>query len=87
MGGALQHRERGRPIGGMDPQKHSVGYLCGASKFGELVPFGVLAGGWERERVLASTFVARGAEICLLGLNNSLSWHPLALPALQEQSC
>ena len=33
--GALQHREGGRPIGGMDPQKHSVGSLHGASKFGD----------------------------------------------------
>ena len=32
-GGALLHREGGSPIGGMDPQKHSVGCLLGASKF------------------------------------------------------
>ena len=34
-GGALQHREGGRPLGGMDPQKHSIGHLPGASKFGD----------------------------------------------------
>ena len=28
-------REAGRPVGGMDPQKHRVGYLPGASKFGD----------------------------------------------------
>ena len=32
-GGALRHREGVRPAGGMDPQKHSFGCLCGASKF------------------------------------------------------
>ena len=41
MGGPLRKgpcstgREAGRPVGGMDPQKHSVGCLCGASKFGD----------------------------------------------------
>ena len=35
VGGALQHQERGRPIGGMDPQKHSVEHLHGASKFSD----------------------------------------------------
>ena len=34
LGGALGHREGVRPAaGGMDPQKHSVGCLRGASKF------------------------------------------------------
>ena len=32
-GGALKHWEGGRPIGGMDPLKHSVGHLLRASKF------------------------------------------------------
>ena len=50
-------RNAGRPVRGMDPQKHSVGCLHSASKFGELVPFGISAGGWEREIALASTFV------------------------------
>ena len=47
----------------MDPQKHSAGCLCGASKFGELVPFGVLAGGWEREMALASALGHHGDEL------------------------
>ena len=35
-GGALQHgREAGRPVGGVDPQKQSIGCLRGASKFGD----------------------------------------------------
>ena len=34
-GGALQHREGGRPVGGMDPQKHSVGCSRSANKFGD----------------------------------------------------
>ena len=46
VGGALQHQEGGRLIRGMDPQKHSIGHLHGAS-----------AAGWEREMVLASAFV------------------------------
>ena len=52
----------------------------------ELVPFGISAGGWEREMVLASAFVPRRAELCLPGLNTSPSWCPLTLP-LSEQSC
>ena len=34
-GGDLRHHEGGRPVRGMDPQKHSVGCLRGASKFGD----------------------------------------------------
>ena len=30
-GEALYHWEGGRPVGGMDPQKHSIGFLRGAS--------------------------------------------------------
>ena len=30
----------------------------------ELVPFGILAGGWEREMALVSAFVPRQAELC-----------------------
>ena len=41
---------------------------------------GVSAGGWEREMALASDFVPHRGEFCLLGLNNSPSWRPLALP-------
>ena len=39
---ALWHREGGRPVGGMDPQKHSVGCLHSASKFrdGNWFPLG-----------------------------------------------
>ena len=52
----------------------------------ELVPFGILAGGWASEMALASTFVPRQAELCHLGLNNSSSRCPPALP-FSEQSC
>ena len=52
----------------------------------ELVPFGILAGGWSREMALASAFVPRQAELCHLGLNNSPSHCLPALP-LSEQSC
>ena len=30
----------------------------------ELLPFGILAGGWAREMVLASAFVSRQTELC-----------------------
>ena len=33
--GALKHQEGGRPVGGMDPQKHTVGCLCDAGKFSD----------------------------------------------------
>ena len=59
---------------------------CKQVPWQELVPFGILAGGWEREIVLASAFVPCQAELCRPGLNNSLSHCPPALP-LSEQSC
>ncbi len=46
----------------------------------ELVPFGILAGGWVREMVLARAFVPCQAELCHLRLNNSPSRCPPALP-------
>ena len=59
---------------------------CRQVPWQELVPFGILAGGWAREMVLASTFSPRQAELCRLGLNNSPSCCPPALP-FSEQSC
>ena len=52
----------------------------------ELVPFGILAGGWVREMVLVSAFVPHRAELCPQGLNTSPSRCPLAL-LLFQQSC
>ena len=52
----------------------------------ELVAFGILAGGWEREMALASTFVPCQATLCCLGLNNSPSHCPPALP-FSKQIC
>ena len=52
----------------------------------ELVPFGILAARWAREMALASAFVPRQAALCHLGLNNSPSLCPPAIP-LSEQSC
>ena len=58
MGGALQHHKGGRPIGGMDPQKHSVGHCAvQASLVMGTGSLWNLAGGWEREMALASAFV------------------------------
>ena len=34
----------------------------------ELVPFGILAGGWAREMALASAFVPHQAELCCPGV-------------------
>ena len=59
---------------------------CKQVPWQEPVPFGILAGGWAREMVLASAFVPRQAVLCHLGLNNSPSHCPPAL-LLSEQSC
>ena len=37
---------------------------CKQVPWQELVPFGILAGGWVREMALASAFVPRQAELC-----------------------
>ena len=52
----------------------------------ELVPFGILVGGWAREMVLASAFVPPQTELCPPGLSNSPSLCPPAF-LLSEQSC
>ena len=52
----------------------------------ELVPFGILAGGWAGEMALASAFVPRQTELCRPGLSSSPSLCPPAFP-LSEQSC
>ena len=59
---------------------------CKQVPWQKLVPFGILAGGWAREMALARAFVPRQAELCHLGLNNSPSCCPPALP-FSEQSC
>ena len=41
-----------------------------ASSLTGTASFGILAGGWAREMVLASAFVPRPAELCRPGLNN-----------------
>ena len=52
----------------------------------ELVPFGILAGGWVGEMALASAFVPHQTELCLQGLSSSPSLCPPAFP-LSELSC
>ena len=66
--------------------KHWVFARCNQVPWQELVPFGILAGGWAREMVLVSAFVPRQAELCYTGLNNSPSTCSPAFP-LSEQSC
>ena len=53
---------------------------CKQVSWQELVPFGILAGGWAREMALASAFVPQQTELCPPGLNNSPSRCPPALP-------
>ena len=60
--------------------------LCKQVPWQELVPLGILAGGWAREMALVSAFVPRQPELCHQGLNNSPSRCPPALP-FSEQSC
>ena len=88
MGGALQLREGGRPVGEMDPQKHSVGHLRGASNLGDGTgslwnfSWGMGEGDGSCQHLCSPTKLS-----CLPGINSSPSQGPLALPALQEQSC
>ena len=59
---------------------------CKEVPWQELVPFGILAGGWAREMALASSSVSSQAELWRPGLNTSPSHCPPALP-FSEQSC
>ena len=59
---------------------------CKQVPWQELVPFGILAGGWAREMALASFFVPHQAALYCLGPNNSPSCCPPAFP-FSEQSC
>ena len=52
----------------------------------ELVPFGILAGGWAREMALVSAFVPHQLSSVVRGLSSSPSLCPPAFP-LSEQSC
>ena len=52
----------------------------------ELVPFGILAGGWAREMALAVPLFPAKLSSVVLGLSNSPSICPPAFP-LSEQSC
>ena len=87
-GGALWHLERIRPPwrDGSAEAQLWVFARCKQVPWQELVPFGVLAGGWAREMALASAFVPHQAELCGPGLNNSPSHCPPGLP-FSEQSC
>ena len=91
LGGPLREgpcstgREAGRPIGGMDPQKHSTGCLHGASKFhdGNCFPLGFWLGDGQGRWCFPAPLFPSPAELYLPGLNNSPSH---CLP-LSEQSC
>ena len=70
---------------GSTEAQHWVFERCKQVRSQELVPFGILAGGWEREMALVSAFVPPPqAELCHLGLNNSPSCCPLALCSLSR---
>ena len=81
-GGSQTHRRRD----GSTEAQRWVFVRCKQVPWQELVPFGILAGGWAREMALASAFVPRQAELCRPGLNNSPSRCPPALP-FSEESC
>ena len=86
-GGALQHWEgAGRPVRGMDPQKHSVGCLHGASKFPgrNWFPLGFWLGdGRGRWRWQASLFPAKLSSV----VRGSTALRPVvsSLSALQAK--
>ena len=66
FGGALRHQAGVRPAGGTDLQKHSVGCLCGASKFPgrNWFPLGFLLGdGRGRWRWRAPLFPAKLSSV------------------------
>ena len=51
----------------------------------ELVPFGILAGGWVREMALASAFVPPQAELCRLGAQQLSLPLSSSLPAFRAE--
>ena len=82
--GPCSTRREAGPIGEMDPQKHSIGCLCGSSKFsdGNLFPLEFQLGDVRMKWHLPTSLFPRQTELCLLGLNNTPSWLPLIFPAL-----
>ena len=53
--------------GGSTQAQRWVFAWCEQVPWQELVPFGILAGGWAREMVLASAFVPHQTELCRQG--------------------
>ena len=51
----------------------------------ELVPFGILAGGWAREMALASAFVPRQTELCRPGAQQLSLPLSSSLPAFRAE--
>ena len=51
----------------------------------ELVPFGILAGGWAREMALTSAFVPRQTELCRLGAQQLSLPLSSSLPAFRAE--
>ena len=82
VGGSQTRCQRG----GSAEAQHWVGARCKQVPWQERVPFGILAGGWAREMVLASAFVPAKLSSVLPGLSNSPSLCPPAF-LLSEQSC
>ena len=62
-GGSQTHCRRG----GSTEAQHWVFARSKQVPWEELVPFGILAGRWAREMVLASAFVPRQTELCRPG--------------------
>ena len=85
-GGALWHREGGRTVGGMNPQKHSIGCLR-LKQVHVGFPLGFCLGDGQGRWCFPAPLFLRQAELCPPGLNNCPFRCPLALllSALQAE--
>ena len=86
--GALLHLEGAGPWEGWIHRSTALGFLRGSSKFGvrNLFPLGFRLGdGRGRWRLPAPLFLTELSSV--FRESTTLSWHPLTLPVLREQSC
>ena len=86
LGGALGHWEGVRPAGGRNLQKQCwVFARYKQVPWQELVPFGILAGGWVREMALASAFAPHQTELCRAGAQQLSLPLSYSLPAFRAE--
>ena len=72
------------PRGGSTEAQRWVFALYKQVPWQELLPFGILAGGWAREMALATAFVPPKLSSVVLGISNSPSLCPPAFPLSQQ---